>query len=189
MLFRSLEGDPDQPLITGCVANKVTPVPYALPEHKTKSVLRSHSSPHTGGYNELALEDRAGQEKIYLRAQRDLEQLILHDSTSQIGNDRREQISRDSHSLIGGERFQQVDSHSASLIQGDESHTTQGVRHTVIGSDELISISGNSSSTTAGTLVIQAGPHARVTASQVVIDAGSSLTDRKSTRLNSSHWE
>ena len=171
-----LEGDPDQPLITGCVANKVTPVPYALPEHKTKSVLRSHSSPHTGGYNELALEDRAGQEKIYLRAQRDLEQLILNDSTSQIGNDRREQISRDSHSLIGGERFQQVDSHSASLIQGDESHTTQGVRHTVIGSDELISISGNSSSTTAGTLVIQAGPHARVTASQVVIDAGSSLT-------------
>lgn len=58
-----LEGDPDQPLITGCVANKVTSVPHSLPENKTKTVLRSHSSPHTGGYNELSLEDRAGQEK------------------------------------------------------------------------------------------------------------------------------
>lgn len=173
-----LEGDPDRPLITGCVANKVTSVPYTLPEHKTKTVLRSHSSPHNGGYNELSLEDRAGQEKIYLRAQRDIEQLILNDSATQIGHDRREQITRDSHSLIGGDRFEQVDQHSASLIKGDETHTTQGLRNTVIGGDELISISGNSSMTAAGTLVIQAGPQAHVTAANVVIEAGTSLTLR-----------
>ena len=155
-----LEGDPDKPLITGCVPNKVTSPPYALPEHKTRTVLRSHSSPHTGGYNELMIEDRAGQEKIYLRAERDFEQLILNDS----------------HSLIRRDRFEQVDHHSTSLIKADERHTTDGTRNTVIGSDDLLSISGNSSTTADGTLVIQAGPHARVTASQVVIDAGTSLT-------------
>ncbi|WP_283183435.1 type VI secretion system Vgr family protein [Pseudomonas svalbardensis] len=171
-----LEGDPDQPLITGCVANTVTSVPYSLPEHKTKTVLRSHSSPHTGGFNELSLEDRAGQEQIYLRAQRDLEQLILNDSDTKIGNDRREQITRDSHSLISNDRFEQVDNHSASLIKGDELHTTQGVRNTVIGGNELITIAGNSSSTAGGTLVIQAGSQAHVTAANVVIDAGMSLT-------------
>ena len=171
-----LEGDPDQPLITGCVANTVTSVPYALPEHKTKTVLRSHSSPHTGGYNELSIEDRAGQEQIYLRAQRDLEQLILNDSDTKIGNDRREQITRDSHSLINNDRFEQVDNHSASLIKGDELHTTQGVRNTVIGGNELITISGNSSTTAGGTLVIQAGSQADVSAANVVINAGTSLT-------------
>jgi len=171
-----LEGDPDQPLITGCVANTVTSVPYSLPEHKTKTVLRSHSSPHTGGYNELLIEDRAGQEQIYLRAQRDLEQLILNDSDTKIGNDRREQVTRDSHSLISNDRFEQVDNHSASLIKGDELHTTQGVRNTVIGGNELISISGNSSTTAGGTLVIQAGSQAHVSAANVVIDAGMSLT-------------
>ncbi|WP_347902766.1 type VI secretion system tip protein VgrG [Pseudomonas purpurea] len=155
-----LEGDPDQPLITGCVPNKVTSVPHLLPANKTKTVLRSQSSPHTGGYNELSIEDRAGQEKIYLRAQRDLEQLILNDSDTKIGNDRREQITRDSHSLI----------------KGDELHTTQGVRNTVVGGNELISITGNSSTTAGGTLVIQAGPHAHLTAAQVVIDAGMSLS-------------
>ncbi|MBV4460654.1 type VI secretion system tip protein VgrG [Pseudomonas sp. COR58] len=160
VLVTFLEGDPDQPLITGCVVNKVKSVPFALPDHKTRTVLRSHSSPHTGGYNELMIEDRAGQEKICLRAERDFEQLILNDSRSQIRRD----------------RFQQVDNQSTSLIKADERHTTDGTRHTVIGTDDLLSISGNSSTTASGTLVIQAGPHARMTASQVVIDAGTSLT-------------
>jgi type VI secretion system secreted protein VgrG len=154
------EGDPDQPLITGCMANKVMSVAHQLPENKTKTVLRSQSSPRSGGYNELSIEDRAGREKIYLRAQRDIEQLILNDS----------------HSLISNDRFEQVDNNSTSLIKGKEWHTTQGARSTVIGGDDLITISGNSSTTSAGSLVIQAGQQAHVTASNVVIDAGMSLT-------------
>ncbi|WP_154914274.1 type VI secretion system tip protein TssI/VgrG, partial [Pseudomonas fluorescens] len=171
-----LEGNPDHPLITGCVPNKVTPVPYVLPANKTKTVLRSHSSPATGGYNELSIEDRSGQERIYLRAQRDLEQVILNDSDTRIGHDRREQITRDSHSLISHDRFEQVDHNSSSLIKGDELHTTQGLRNTVIGGNEQISITGNSSTTASDTLVIQAGTQAHVTAANVVIDANMSLT-------------
>ncbi|WP_097303905.1 type VI secretion system Vgr family protein [Pseudomonas chlororaphis] len=171
-----LEGNPDHPLITGVVPNKTTPVPYPLPANKSKTVLRSHSTPHSGGYNELSIEDRSGQEKVYLRAQRDLEQLILNDSDTAIGNDRREQITRNSHSLIGNDRFDQVDSNSSSLVKGDELHTTQGVRNTQIGGNELLSISGNGSITVGGTWVVQAGPQARVTATDVVVDASTSLT-------------
>ncbi|MCA4962453.1 type VI secretion system tip protein VgrG [Pseudomonas sp. Y24-6] len=171
-----LEGNPDNPLITGCVPNKVMPVPYALPANKTKTVLRSHSSPASGGYNELSIEDRAGQEKVCLRAQRDIEQLVLNDSDAKIGNDRREHITRDSHSLIGNDRFEQVDKNSSCLIKGDELHTTQGLRNTVIGGSELISINGNSSTMAQGSVVIQAGAHAHVTAANVVVDAGMSLT-------------
>ncbi|AZD16484.1 type VI secretion system tip protein VgrG [Pseudomonas chlororaphis] len=171
-----LEGNPDNPLITGVVSNKTTPVPYALPANKSKTVLRSRSTPDSGGYNELSIEDRAGQEKIYLRAQRDIEQLILNDSDTQIGNDRREQITRDSHSLIGNDRFDQVGSNSSNLVKGDELHTTQGVRNTQIGGNELLSISGNGSITVGGTWVVQAGPQARVTATHVVVDASTSLT-------------
>jgi type VI secretion system secreted protein VgrG len=155
-----LEGNPDHPLITGCVMNKVNSAPYPLPQHKTKTVLRSYSSPQTGGYNELLLEDRAGQEKIYLRAQRDFEQLVLNDSNARIGRN----------------RIEQVDNHSTCLIKGDESHTTQGTRNTVVGGDERINITGNSSTTAEGAWVIQGGSQARVTANNVVIDAGASLT-------------
>ncbi|SDV05506.1 type VI secretion system Vgr family protein [Pseudomonas mucidolens] len=171
-----LEGNPDNPLITGCVPNKVTSLPYPLPANKTKTVLRSQSSPASGGYNELSIEDRSGQELICLRAQRDIEQVILNDSDTKIGNDRHEQITRDSHTLINNDRFEQVDNNSSSLIKGDELHTTQGLRNTVIGGSELTSITGDSSTMADGTVVIQAGAHAHVTATNVVVGAGMSLT-------------
>ncbi|MFP6830775.1 MAG: type VI secretion system tip protein TssI/VgrG [Pseudomonas sp.] len=153
------EGDPDQPLITGCVPNKVTSAAYALPANETRTVLRSQSSPRNGGYNELSIEDRAGQEKIYLRAQRDLEQLILNDS----------------HSLITRDRFEQIGNDSTCLIEGKTLHTHHGVRSTQINADDLLTVSGISSQS-VGALVIQAGQQAHVTASNVVIDAGMSLT-------------
>ncbi|WP_192559326.1 type VI secretion system tip protein TssI/VgrG [Pseudomonas allokribbensis] len=96
-----LEGDPDHPLITGCVINKLTPAPYKLPEHKTRTVLRSHSSPDSGGYSELTIEDRAGRELIYLRAQRDMERQILHDSRLEVGRDRWESIQGSSQTSAG----------------------------------------------------------------------------------------
>lgn len=154
------EGNPDSPMITGCVINPRTPAPYPLPANKTKTVLRSQSSPHTGGFNELMIEDRAGQEKIYLRAERDLQQLIRNDSHTIINNDRHEQVARN----------------SACLIKGEESHTTQGQRDTVIGGDDLLSITDKSSTTVGSSWVIKAGTHAQVTANYVVINADTGLS-------------
>ncbi|MBV6826030.1 type VI secretion system tip protein TssI/VgrG [Pseudomonas sp. PD9R] len=154
------EGNPDLPMISGCVINTRTPAPYPLPAHKTKTVLRSQSSPRTGGFNELMIEDRAGQEKVYLRAERDLEQLIRNDSNTTINNDRNEQIARN----------------SSSLIKGDESHTTQGQRDSVIGGSEVVSITDKSSTTVGNAWVVKAGSHAHLTATHVVINAGMSLT-------------
>lgn len=55
-------------------------------------------------------------------------------------------------------------------------HTTRGVRETMIGGNELLSITGNSSTSAGGTLVIQAGAQASLNAANIVIDAGASLT-------------
>ena len=38
------EGDPDQPIIVGCVYNAKMMPPYKLPDNKTKSVIKSHST-------------------------------------------------------------------------------------------------------------------------------------------------
>ena len=68
-----LEGDPDRPLVTGCVYNGQNLPPYRrCPGEKTKSTMRSSSSPGGGGFNELRFEDAAGEEEIYLHAQKDL---------------------------------------------------------------------------------------------------------------------
>jgi type VI secretion system secreted protein VgrG len=82
-----LEGDPDRPLVTGCVYNGDNKYPYQLPDNKTQSGVKSDSSKGHDGYNELMFEDKAGSELVRLHAQKDLESVIEHDETRKIGND------------------------------------------------------------------------------------------------------
>ena len=65
-----LEGNPDRPIIVGSVYNADQTPPYALPDEKTKSTLKSNSSKGSGGFNELRFEDAKGQEQIFLHAER-----------------------------------------------------------------------------------------------------------------------
>ncbi|SIO30960.1 bacteriophage T4 gp5 trimerisation domain-containing protein [Vannielia litorea] len=81
-----LEGDPDKPLVTGCVYNGKNEVPYELPANKTKSVFRSDSH-QTGGahdFNELSFEDEKGREEVFLRAQRDVTVKVDQHATARI---------------------------------------------------------------------------------------------------------
>ncbi|MDE7064473.1 MAG: type VI secretion system tip protein VgrG, partial [Desulfovibrionaceae bacterium] len=65
-----LEGDPDRPLITGRVYHELNMPPYPLPEHKTQTIVfKSASTPGKDGargYNELSIEDKKGEEQIYI---------------------------------------------------------------------------------------------------------------------------
>jgi type VI secretion system secreted protein VgrG len=67
-----LEGDPDQPLITGRVYNAEQMPPYALPGNRTQSGIKSRTS--MGGtpsnFNELRFEDKKGAEEIYVHAEK-----------------------------------------------------------------------------------------------------------------------
>lgn len=80
-----LDGDPDRPIVTGCVYNGRNPPPYALPGEKTKSTIRSNSSPSNGGYNELRFEDQAGVEEVYLQAERDWNTSVKLNKTLTVG--------------------------------------------------------------------------------------------------------
>ncbi|QVW23266.1 type VI secretion system tip protein VgrG [Pseudomonas hormoni] len=161
VLVTYLEGNPDDPLITGCLINKVTPAPYPLPEHKTRTVLRSHSSPHNGGYNELSIEDRAGQELIYLRAQRDMEQKVGNDSRLDVGNERRETIKGDSISVLGAE----------------EHRTVTADRKVHLKASDYLQVAGSSHNQIGEALVVEAGEHVHIKAgANLVLDAGASIT-------------
>ena len=161
VLVTYLEGNPDDPLITGCLINKVTPAPYPLPENKTRTVLRSHSSPHTGGYNELSIEDRAGLELIYLRAQRDMEQKVGNDSRLDVGNERKETIKGNSISVLGAE----------------EHRTVTADRKVQLKASDYLQVWGSSHNQIGEALVVEAGEHVHIKAgANLVLDAGASIT-------------
>ncbi|KRV74408.1 type VI secretion system tip protein TssI/VgrG, partial [Aeromonas veronii] len=89
-----LEGDPDQPIVTGRTYHATNRPPYELPANKTRTVLRTET--HKGeGFNELRFEDQAGQEEIYIHGQKDLNVLIENDAAWHIKHDEHRDIDNE----------------------------------------------------------------------------------------------
>jgi type VI secretion system secreted protein VgrG len=95
------EGNPDQPLVVGRVYNNKTRVPYKLPDEKTKSTWKSDSSPHSNGFNEIMMEDKAGKELVYIQAQKDLSKLVKHNEEERTGANRTMIVGANRSSIIG----------------------------------------------------------------------------------------
>src|SRR3978361_604431 len=70
VLVDFLEGDPDRPIIVGSVYNADQMPPYALPNNKTQSGIKSRSSKDasTDNFNEITFEDKKGKEQIFIHA-------------------------------------------------------------------------------------------------------------------------
>jgi type VI secretion system secreted protein VgrG len=80
-----LEGDPDRPLVTGCVYNGTNTPPYDLPDNKTMAGWKSQSSKGGNGYNEFLFEDKKGSEKIRMHGEKDHEVVIKNSESWTIG--------------------------------------------------------------------------------------------------------
>ncbi|NWD77871.1 type VI secretion system tip protein VgrG [Pseudomonas gingeri] len=161
VLVTFLEGDPDQPLIVGCLNNAAQPAPYPLPAHKTRSVFKSQSSPGGGGSNEIRIEDLKGQEQIYVHAQRDFEQHIEHDQ----------------HVQVGHERHESVGANSYAEFQAEEHHTVHQDRRCEVKGDDHLTV-GKSQQVKAGVgYLIEAGEEIHLSSGyKLVMEAGAELT-------------
>jgi len=71
-----LDGDPDQPIITGRTYDAAHPMPYKLPALKTQQTVKS--SEHKGiGYNELLFDDTTEEVKTQLHSSHGVTQLTM----------------------------------------------------------------------------------------------------------------
>lgn len=103
-----LDGDPDRPIVTGSVYHGTHAPPYALPDDRTRSGIRSESSPGGSGSNELFFEDRKGSEQVYLHAQRDWIAAVENDTTQTIGRDEARSVGRDRKTHIGRHQSEEI---------------------------------------------------------------------------------
>jgi type VI secretion system secreted protein VgrG len=124
VLVSFLGGDPDQPVIVGRVFNQSNPVPYKLPDNKTRSTWKSNSSMGGGGFNEIMFEDLAGNELVWMQAQKDQRRLVKNDETITVGHDRQKLVKGDETEVTSGNRSE--------FTQGDRVELTEGDRTTVI---------------------------------------------------------
>ncbi|MCB9917401.1 MAG: type VI secretion system tip protein VgrG [Planctomycetes bacterium] len=126
VIVEFLEGDPDRPIVTGRVYNGDNPVPYALPANATQSGLKSRSSKGGGvdNFNEIRMEDKLGEEEMYIHAEKDQNTVVENDQGIQVGNDRNETIDRDRSLSVGRDKRESV-AHDKSINVGN--NHTEGV--------------------------------------------------------------
>jgi hypothetical protein len=97
-------GDIDRPMVLGAVPNAQNPMPYLLPGQKTRSGIKTRTSPGGGGSNELRFEDAAGQEQVFLHAQKDLDAVVENNHTRTVRGDEAMSVARTSKVEIGGDQ-------------------------------------------------------------------------------------
>lgn len=140
-----LEGDPDRPIITGRVYNADQTVPYALPANQTRSTFMTRSS--KGGssstYNELRFEDLTGKEQVFLRAQFDQDNQVLHDSREAVGNNRSLTVAKDQLESVGGDLHTQVTGGVFETVGKDVNTKIGGKVVEKVGGDSNSNITGN----------------------------------------------
>ncbi len=142
VIIQYVNGDPDQPMITGRTYCGNQLPPYDLPEHKTRMTIKSQT--HKGdGFNELRFEDELGRQEVFIHAERDQNNVVKHDETTTIGNDRKEQVEHDESILIGNLREKTI---------GHDERAT-------IGNDAFLKIGRNQSITVAKDRVETIGNH------------------------------
>ncbi|MCL1125534.1 type VI secretion system tip protein TssI/VgrG [Shewanella surugensis] len=154
------EGDPDQPIITGRSHDAVNTPAYALPEHQTRTVLKTKT--HKGeGSNELYFEDEAGEEAIYFHAQKDMNTLVE--------NVQRHVIKHDQHLSVANNRV--------SLIKGKDHLTIKGESRMQVGKDHSMQVKGSQHQKIAKKYLLEAGKEVHFkSGGKIVIEAGAEVT-------------
>ena len=167
-----LEGDPDQPLITGRVYNAVNMPPYELEANKTQSGIKSRSS--KGGtpdnFNEIRMEDKKGSEELYIQAEKnenilvknDKGETVGHNETISIGNDREETVGHNETITIGNDRVE--------LVGNNETLTVTTNRTRNVGANESVTVAQMRTHTVGVNEAIAIGA-----AQEIVIGAGQTV--------------
>ncbi|MBN3264515.1 type VI secretion system tip protein TssI/VgrG [Pectobacterium brasiliense] len=129
-----LEGDPDQPIVTGRTFHATNPSPYPLPANKTRTSLRT--STHKGaGFNELRFEDQAGQEEVFIHAQKDMNTVVLNNRTTSVTADHTESV--------GGNQAMSVVKDQSTEIQGHQNIAVTKNRSTTVDDNDSLQVKNN----------------------------------------------
>ncbi len=143
VLIDFLHGDPDQPIIIGSVYNGSSMPPFTLPANATMSGVKSRSSKGGGGFNEFSLEDKKGEEKIFIHGEKDQTIEIKNDCNETIGNDRQLTVKNDQIELIENNRTEEVKADHTEKIGKDRTLDIVGKEEKTVESTLSLTVTGD----------------------------------------------
>jgi type VI secretion system secreted protein VgrG len=152
-----LEGDPDQPLITGRVYNAEQMPPWDLPANATQSgvLTRSSKGGAYGNANAIRFEDKKGSEQLWIHAEKNQDIEVENDETHSVGHDRTKTIDHDETVTVKHDRTETVGNNETITIGVDRTET--------VGSNETITIGSNRTETVGANETISIGSNRSIT--------------------------
>ena len=128
------EGDPDQPIITGRVYNAVQTMRPKLPDGMNYSGINTRST--KGGANDnqnfLVFNDTKGDELFHMKAEKDMDTIILNDETWQVNNDQKITIKHDrTETVEGKETVTITGDRTKEISQGNDKKTIKMGNETI----------------------------------------------------------
>lgn len=97
-----LDGDPDRPIVVGCVYNQNNMPPWTLPDKKTMSGIK------TVRENELSFDDTQGAEKVHIHATFDMNTEVRNNETRAITKDSTITIDQNRKMTVQGTELKDV---------------------------------------------------------------------------------
>lgn len=140
-----INGDPDRPLVTGAVYNGTNPGPnYTATQSGWKTEYEGSA------FNELRLDDKGGEEEIYMEAGKDHNFLIHNDQGGKIENNQTLEIVKDRTITVteGNE--------STTVSKGNQSYTVSKGNHetTVSKGNQTVTVKGTQTTSVDGAIKI-----------------------------------
>lgn len=143
VLVTFLAGDPDRPVVIGTLYNGTHATPDPLPQRVTRSGIRTQTSPGGGGFNELSFEDQKGVERIYVHAQKDLDEVVNDTHSLDVKKDQKIAVTNAQQVGVGGDQVIAVGGSRSVLVGKDQSDMVHGNRTLTVARNETTLVNGN----------------------------------------------
>lgn len=138
-----VNGDPDHPIVVGSLYNAEQMPPFALPDQKTKSGLRTRSSPNggTADFTEWSIDDKKGSELVFFHAQKDFTEEVENDHSTHVMHDQKLKIDNDQSTHVVHDQTLKVDNIRIHKVGKTEDITIGDAQTNKIGNGRTTAIS------------------------------------------------
>lgn len=176
VLVDFIQGDPDQPVVIGCVYNGASLPPHTLPNHATLSGYKSRSTKNGNQFNELRFDDKKGEEQLYIHAAKNKDIMVNNNCYETIGVDKHLTVKQDQFVKVENSRFEEIGADHVEKIGKDFNLQIAGKEAKEVRGALSLKVKGNSTEHYSSDLSINVGDDAHLKADSVVVEASSNIT-------------
>ncbi|CCN45733.1 putative VgrG protein [Vibrio nigripulchritudo MADA3029] len=157
VIVEFVNGDPDQPIVMGVLYNGANATPYALPDKKTQSGIKSRSvKGGASNFNEVRFEDKPGKELLYLHAEKDYQSVVENNADILVENDKVQTVTNNEAHNVGKNLSVDV-GEILSLTAGKSIELKVGGASITMSSSGEINIKGNQVAINGSAIDLKAG--------------------------------